>query len=184
MHHGVTRSLGVKHCTGVKCNPHGVDIPFFVYFFIFFVISLPRVHYRQGYLQYLLIFFTKRRRSAVIAFLGGSHQISYPLPKKSPKTPFWQIFQCKPIVERVLRQSRVNGATKLKIYSYIDIGKYLRAYQNFYARVPPGSAGPLNVNLGPPNISETTRARKLNLKIRCGKAPALGTKIIILYDTT
>ena len=36
---GVTRSLGGKHCAGVKCNPHGVDIPFFV-------ISLPRVQTR------------------------------------------------------------------------------------------------------------------------------------------
>ena len=60
----------------------------------------------------------------------------------------------------------MNGATKLKIYNYIDIGKYLRAFQNFYARGPPGSAGPPNVNLGPPaDISETTRARNLNLKL-------------------
>jgi len=29
----------------------------------------------------------------------------------------------------------------------------------------PGGAGPSNVNLGPPDISETTRVRKLNLKI-------------------
>jgi len=28
MHHGVTTCLGGKHCTGVKRNPHGVDIPF------------------------------------------------------------------------------------------------------------------------------------------------------------
>ena len=39
MHHGVTRGLGGKRCTGVKCNPHGVDIPFFV-------ISLPSVQTR------------------------------------------------------------------------------------------------------------------------------------------
>ena len=52
----------------------------------------------------------------------------------------------------------MNGATKLKIYSYIDIGKYLRTFQNFYARGPPGSAGPPNVNLG------STRARMLKLK--------------------
>ena len=38
--------------------------------------------------------------------------------------------------------------TKVKIYNYIDIGKYLRAFQNFYARVPLGSAGPPNVNIG------------------------------------
>ena len=58
----------------------------------------------------------------------------------------------------------MNGATKLKIYNYIGIGKYLCAFQNFYARGPPGSAGPRNVNLGPPNISESKRARKLKLK--------------------
>ena len=56
------------------------------------------------------------------------------------------------------------GATKLKIYNYIDLGKYLCAFQNFYARGPPGSAGPPNVNLGPPNISESKSARKLKLK--------------------
>ena len=58
----------------------------------------------------------------------------------------------------------MNGATKLKIYNYIDIGKYLCAFQNFYARGPPGSAGPRNVNLGPPNIPKSTRARMLKLK--------------------
>jgi len=43
MYHGVTRGLGGKHCTRVKCNPHGVDIPFFN---VFFVISLPSVQTR------------------------------------------------------------------------------------------------------------------------------------------
>ena len=60
--------------------------------------------------------------------------------------------------------SRVNGATKMNIYYYIDIGKYLRACQNFYARGPPGSTGPPNVNLGPPNTPKSTRARMLKLK--------------------
>ena len=36
MHHGVTRGLGGKRCTGVKYNPHGVDIPFFYVFCNFF----------------------------------------------------------------------------------------------------------------------------------------------------
>ena len=58
----------------------------------------------------------------------------------------------------------MNGATKLKIYNYIDIGKYLRAFKNFYARGLPGSAGPPNVDLGPPNIPKSTRARMLKLK--------------------
>jgi len=48
--------------------------------------------------------------------------------------------------------------------NYIDIGKYLCERQNVSARGPPGSAGPPNVNLGPPNISETTGVRKLRLK--------------------
>ena len=73
----------------------------------------------------------------------------------------------------------MNGATKLKIYSYIDIGKYLCAFQNFYARGPPGSAGPPNVNFGPPNIPKSTRAGMLKLKktIRYCEVLALGTKI-------
>ena len=37
--------------------------------------------------------------------------------------------------------------------------------QFFSARRPPGGAGPPNVNLGPPNISERTIARKLKLKM-------------------
>ena len=69
----------------------------------------------------------------------------------------------KRIIQRALRQSRVNGATTLKLYGYIGIGKYLGKI------FPPGGvwggAGPLNVNLGPPDISETTTAGKLNLKI-------------------
>jgi len=43
---------------------------------------------------------------------------------------------------------------------------------------------PLNVNLGPLIISETTGARNLNFKIPLDMVPALGTKIIILYDIT
>ena len=39
-------------------------------------------------------------------------------------------------------------------------------YKNYSARWRPGGVGPPNVNLGPPDISETTRARKLNLKIQ------------------
>jgi len=41
-----------------------------------------------------------------------------------------------------------------------------------------GSTGPPNINLGPPKISETTRARMLKLKtIRYCEVLALGTKI-------
>jgi len=37
-------------------------------------------------------------------------------------------------------------------------------YKNFSARGRPGSIGPPNVILGPPNILETTRIKKLKLK--------------------
>ena len=61
--------------------------------------------------------------------------------------------------------------------------KYSLLVQKFSARWRPGGAGPANVNLGLPDISETTRAGKLNLKIQL-YVPALGTEIIVLYDTT
>jgi len=41
------------------------------------------------------------------------------------------------LLERALRKSHVNGATMLKLYSYIGIGKYLGACQNFSARGRP-----------------------------------------------
>ena len=53
----------------------------------------------------------------------------------------------------------------MKLYSYIGIGKYLGLCQNFSARGVRKAQGPPNVHLGPPIISETTRARKLNLRI-------------------
>jgi len=50
---------------------------------------------------------------------------------------------------RTLRKSHVNGATKLKLYSYVSIGKYLSECQHF----PLGASGwgrrDPNVNLGP-----------------------------------
>jgi len=46
-----------------------------------------------------------------------------PYPLKSPKTPFWGPVSANSTIERALRKSHVNGATKLKRYSYIGIGK-------------------------------------------------------------
>ena len=40
--------------------------------------------------------------------------------------------------------------------------------KKFFARGRPGGVGPPSVNLGPPNISENTRARKLKLKMPLG----------------
>jgi len=53
---------------------------------------------------------------------------------QTQKTHFLGSFNAKPIIERALRKSHVNGATMLKLYSYIGIGKYLSACQNFSAR--------------------------------------------------
>jgi len=51
-----------------------------------------------------------------------------------PKTPFGGPFDAKLIIHRALRKSHVNGATKLKLYSYIGIGKYLGEWgvSNFF----------------------------------------------------
>jgi len=61
-----------------------------------------------------------------------------------------------------LRKSHVNEATKVKLYSYRQV---LGVCQNFAARGRPWGTGPPNVNFVSPDISETTIARKLNLKI-------------------
>jgi len=58
-----------------------------------------------------------------------------PYLQNHPKTPFWGPFNAKPI-----RKSHVNGATKLKLYSYIGIGKYLGEWgvSKFSAKGRPG----------------------------------------------
>jgi len=55
-------------------------------------------------------------------------------PKITPKTHFGGPFNAKPIIQRALRQSHVNGPTTLKLYGYIGLGKYLEICQNFSAR--------------------------------------------------
>ena len=65
-------------------------------------------------------------------------QIMFRGPNPPQKKHFWGPFNAKPIIERALCKSHVNGATKLKLYSYnIGIGKYLGACQNFSARGRP-----------------------------------------------
>jgi len=85
-----------------------------------------------------------------------------------PQTPIWGPFNAKPIIQRALRQSHVNRATTLKLYGYIGIGKYFWSLgvSNIFRYGASGGTGPLNVNLRPPIISETTGARKLKLKTR------------------
>ena len=41
----------------------------------------------------------------------------------TPKPQFWGAFNAKPIIQIDLRKSHVYGATKVKLYSYIHIGK-------------------------------------------------------------
>ena len=66
----------------------------------------------------------------------------------------------------------------LKLKTQLDIVKYSLWVKNFYARGRPGGVGPPSVNLGPPNISESKRARKLKLKMpfRHSNVLALGIK--------
>jgi len=53
----------------------------------------------------------------------------------------------------------------LKIKTQLNIVKYLhRVQKKFFARGRPCGVEPPSVNLGPPNISESKRARKLKLK--------------------
>jgi len=54
-----------------------------------------------------------------------------PTPKITQKPHFGGPFNAKAIIQRDLRQSHVNGATTLKLYGYIGIGKYLGVCQNF-----------------------------------------------------
>ena len=56
-----------------------------------------------------------------------------PTPKITPKRHFGGPFNAKPIIWRALRKLHINGATKLKLCSYIGIGKYLGVCQNFSA---------------------------------------------------
>jgi len=56
--------------------------------------------------------------------------------------------------------------------------------QNFSAWGGLRGAGPINVNLGPPDISETTTARKLNLKIRLNMVKYPDWVQKLLYYTT
>ena len=77
-------------------------------------------------------------------------------PQITPKPHFGGPFNAKPITQIALRKSHVNGATKVKLYSYIGIGKYLGCVKIFLLWASGGGTGPLNVNLGPPIILETT----------------------------
>ena len=55
----------------------------------------------------------------------------FAVPQKSPQTPFGGPLNAKPIIQIDLCKSHVNGATKVKLYSYIGIDKYLGCVKNF-----------------------------------------------------
>ena len=46
-----------------------------------------------------------------------------PTAKITPKPHFWRPLNAKLIIRRALHKLLVNGAMKLKLYSYIGIGK-------------------------------------------------------------
>ena len=64
-------------------------------------------------------------------------------PKITPKLHFGVPFNAKPIIQRALCQSHVNGATTLKLYGYIGIRKYLGCVKIFSLGGVWGAQGPL-----------------------------------------
>jgi len=54
-----------------------------------------------------------------------------PTDQNHPQNPFGGPFSANPIIQTALRKLHVNGATKLKRYSYIGIGKYFRVSKFF-----------------------------------------------------
>ena len=67
-----------------------------------------------------------------------------PTPKITPKPHFGGSFNVKPIIQIDLRKSHVNGAKKVKLYTYIGNRQVLGVCQNFSARGrPEGGAWPL-----------------------------------------
>jgi len=66
-----------------------------------------------------------------------------PTPKITPKPHVGGPFNVKHIIQRALRQSHVNRATMLKLYSYIGIGKYLGCVKIFLLGGIWGVQGPL-----------------------------------------
>ena len=79
----------------------------------------------------------------VVAFMGVATKYLCPYLQNPPEPHFRGPFNAKLIIERAVRKSHVNGATKLKLYSYIGIGKYLSVCRKFSARRRPGTQGPL-----------------------------------------
>ena len=66
-----------------------------------------------------------------------------PTPKIYPKPIFGNLFMQKTTIERAFRKSHINGATELKLYSYIHIGKYLGCVRIFPLGGVRGVQGPL-----------------------------------------
>jgi len=65
-----------------------------------------------------------------------------PYHQNHPK-PHFRDLSMQNLLQIALHKSHVNGATKVKLYSSIGIGKYLGVCQNFSARGRLGVHGPL-----------------------------------------
>jgi len=66
-----------------------------------------------------------------------------PTPKITQKPHFGGPFNAKPIIQIDLRKPHVNGATKVKLYSNIGIGKYLGCVKIFLLNGVRGVQDPL-----------------------------------------
>ena len=84
-----------KHCAGVKCNPHGVDIPFFMFFCNFFA-----AYTDQGIQSISIIFSTNDVDRRSLHSQEGSRQISQPLFPKSPKNPILADLSMQNLLQR------------------------------------------------------------------------------------
>ena len=63
-----------------------------------------------------------------------------PTPKITPKPHFKGLLNAKPIIQIDLRKSHVNGATKVKLYSYIGMASTWRCVNIFRLGASGGGA--------------------------------------------
>ena len=82
----------------------------------------------------------------------------------SPKNHFGEPFHTKHIIERALRKSHCNGATKLKLYSYNTQKQVLGRMSKVFRYGVSGWRRTPNVNLGPPYYLGNYYSQKVEIK--------------------